>query len=114
MLTAMQLMCVELLITGKKQVEIAKELSVSANTVSNWKKDPEFMDEFYKRIRETIRTAAGAALRTMTELLYTKSAMVRYMAAKDLLDRAGYKAPEEADIMGDVEIKIEVDYGENS
>lgn len=91
--------CIELMVEGKfKQKEIAKKLGVSENTISNWKKNEEFMSEYNNALKLSINSVASEAFFTQRKLLNATSEMVRYMTSKDILDRAGFKANEKIDL----------------
>lgn len=70
--------------------KIAERLKISEKTLYNWRKDDEFDSELRRRLNIKMGTIAAAALRTQSNLLNAKSDMVKHLAAKDLLDRAGY------------------------
>lgn len=70
--------------------EIAQRLKISEKTLYNWRKEDEFDAELRRRLNIKMGTIAAAALRTQSSLLKAKSDMVKHLAAKDLLDRAGY------------------------
>lgn len=92
MLSTKQKKCIELMASGEfKQKEIAKMINVTEKTICAWKKDDEFMKELDYLIVISIRSVAAKAFKTQTRLLDSKNDMVRYMAAKDILDRAGFK-----------------------
>ena len=95
MLSSKQKKCLELMACGDlpplSQREIAKQIDVAEETISRWKKDKEFMSELDALNRIIIQSLAAKALKTYTDLLDAKSEMVRYMVAKDILDRAGFK-----------------------
>lgn len=114
MLSAKQVKCLNLLLLGEMtQVEIAKELQVSENTISNWKKNEEFATEFDRMMRQSINATCSRALRTMIGLLNSDSDSVRFQASKDLLDRAGYKAIEKLEVDANVDpIVLEMDVRE--
>lgn len=95
---------VMLVTTNMTQREIAAELNISEVTLTRWKKTDEF-----KKIRQEIREqylddTIEPALRKMRQLLNSRSEMVQYQAAKDILDRTGYNPTEkiEAEISGSV------------
>jgi uncharacterized protein YjcR len=105
--------CIKLMIEDKlNQKQIAEKLKVCPNTISNWKKDAEFMDEYTSAFKDSIREVAVKAFRTEIKLLNAKSEMVRLMAAKDILDRAGFKATDKLDINSNVGVTIIDDLGE--
>lgn len=72
------------------QRQIAKEIDVSEETISRWKKKDEFKDEFNKQMRDSINLSSALAYKTIEKLMGAKSEMVRFYAAKDILDRAGF------------------------
>lgn len=80
------------------QKQIAEKLNVSENTISNWKKNDEFMSEYNTTLKSSINAVAAKAFSTQTKLLNARSEMVRYMVSKDILDRAGFKASEKVDL----------------
>ena len=108
MLNKKQKKCIEMMLFGDlTQKEIAAEIKVSEQTISHWKKHvPEFMKEYESALREGIREAAAKAFRTQVELLSSKNPMTRHMAAKDILDRAGFKADEKVTVNGSVPVQI--------
>lgn len=113
MLNSKQLKCIELMVSGENtQKEISKALKVSEVTICNWKKNAEFMDEYNSALKDSIREVAAKAFKTQVKLLSAQSEMVRYMAAKDILDRAGFKPTDKVDINGNVGVTIIDDLGE--
>ncbi len=93
MLNPKQRKCIELFVLGDRtQKEIAKELNVTENTISNWKKNAEFDAAYTESLKSSMKGIAAKAFNTEVKLLTARSEMVRLMAAKDLLDRAGFKA----------------------
>ena len=73
------------------QNEIAKELNVARQTISNWKRNTEFQEELLNAERNLLKGLTGKAIKTMEDLLTAKSELVRYNAASDILDRTGHK-----------------------
>ena len=98
MLNPKQRKCIELMIDGSyTQKQIAEQLNVSENTISNWKKNNEFMGEYNTTLKSNINAVAAKAFSTQMKLLSARSEMVKYMVAKDILDRAGFKPSEKVD-----------------
>ncbi len=94
-----QIKAIELLaFESMTQREVATKLGVHENTVTNWKKNAEFIRELTKANKKSITAASNRALATMLGLLKAKSSLVRFYAAKDILDRAGYVATAKIDI----------------
>lgn len=92
MLSPKQRKCIEMLVAGNfTQKEIANTINVSENTICNWKKNEEFMAEYNCLLSKSINLMAAKAFQTETSLLKAKSEMVRLLAAKDILDRGGFK-----------------------
>lgn len=107
MLNSKQRKCIELMVGGGyTQKQIAAEIHVSQATICNWKKDSEFMDEYTATMKSSIKDVAAKAFRVEEKLLAAKSEMVRLMAAKDILDRAGFKPEENVNLGGAVPVVI--------
>ncbi len=94
MLTKKQRLALELLIESDlNQKEIASVVKVSEQTIINWKKKEEFMTAYNDAVKQNIKLAAGRALKRELQLLKkADSDHVCLNAAKDILDRAGFKA----------------------
>lgn len=100
MLKPRQEKCLALMVAGNRtQKEIAEEIGVTPATICNWRRDAEFKQAYTEALREGVRDVAAVALLEMVELLHSSNAMVRFMAARDLLDRAGIKPQEVAAVL---------------
>lgn len=103
MLSPEQVECLDLMINSKlSQKQIAKQIKMSEQTICNWKKDAEFMAQYNKLLRSSLQSVAGKAVRTLVSLLDADSEQVRLNAAKDVLDRAGFKPEDRLAINGNV------------
>lgn len=89
--------------TEKKQKEIAKEIGVNETTISRWKKQEDFNKAKKDYEREYLSSLSAKALRTLAELLDSNTDYVRLAAAKDVLDRTGYKPTESIEVIRPVE-----------
>ena len=99
MLNPKQKKCIELMVLGDRtQKQIAELINVSENTITNWKKDNEFCAEYTDSLKSSMKDVAAKAFQTEVKLLSARSEMVRLMAAKDILDRAGFKADERIEL----------------
>ncbi len=100
---------IELIFESKlSQREIADTLGVHESTLSKWKHDEDYKDYAEKIARETISHSTGKALGTMIRLLDARSEMVRFSAAKDLLDRAGFAPTDKVDLSSGNDINIKI------
>lgn len=89
-LSGKQQKAVAMLFEGKlKQNEIAKELNVADSTVTKWKRNKWFKEAQDEYNHHMLREYASDAVNTLRSLLKAKSEMVRFNAAKDILDRTG-------------------------
>ena len=103
LLKKVQRECLKLMLQGNlTQKEIAQQIKKTEQTVCNWKKDAEFMDEYNRLMRVGIQTLAAKAYQTQVKLLDAESENVRYMVSKDILDRAGYKSSDRVEFSGNV------------
>lgn len=90
---------IEMLIEGELSIdEIARNVKTTRQTLHNWRKDPDFeqeyneqLNEIERRTKRRISRMVDAAL-TRQELILEKSRNdnAAAMVAKDILDRAGY------------------------
>lgn len=107
MLNSKQRKCIELMVAGgQNQKQIAAEIHVAEATICNWKKNNEFIDEYTAALKNSIKDVAAKAFRVEEKLLSAKSEMVRLMAAKDILDRAGFKPDENVNLNGNGTVVI--------
>lgn len=96
MLNKKQKKCIELMVSGDmSQNEIAKTIGVIPGTISDWKKKDEFSEEYERANKIVINSIVPKAVQTVKSLLNANSEQVRLAAAKDVLDRAGYKAQDD-------------------
>jgi predicted DNA-binding protein YlxM (UPF0122 family) len=110
MLTSKQNKALKLLVSGEfTQREIAEQVKVSEQTICAWKKNDEFTNEYERMIRQSFQSLAAKAKRVQADLLSSKIDMVRYMAAKDILDRAGYKPDNKVNLGGAIPVIIRED-----
>ncbi|MDO4548817.1 MAG: helix-turn-helix domain-containing protein [Clostridia bacterium] len=103
MLSSKRAKCLELLLEGNlTDKEIADAINITPKTVCVWKKDEEFQSEYEKLLRNRLLYAAPKALRKEVRLLNSQSDMVAHLAAKDILDRAGFTPTENLNLVGNV------------
>lgn len=103
MLKPKQKKCIEMLASGTMtQAEIARELKVTEQTICNWKKNADFAAELEAANRVVISSLVPAAVQKTKALLNADSEAVQLAAAKDILDRAGYKAQDNIRLNADI------------
>ena len=116
MLKPKQVECLKLMMMNPKisGKDLAIALNVSEKTISQWKnKNTEFQDEYNALVRSKIQYAATQALGKQIDLLQSRNDMVAHLAAKDLMDRAGFNPVEKIEQDVDMNLNITVDYGED-
>lgn len=114
MLTNKQRKCLELMVAGNMtQKEIAAQINITEKTICEWKKKDEFRKEYEYMLRIGIQSLAAKAYKTQEQLLSSKNDMVRHLAAKDILDRAGFKATDKLEIEGAIPVVIQDDMDKN-
>lgn len=113
MLNEKQQKCIISMITeAKTQKQIAKEIQVSENTISEWKKNKEFKEEIQKQMRENFSLLAIEAQQKFKKLLNSKNENIQMQAVKDILDRAGYKPVEKAELVAESRVELVDDVNE--
>lgn len=116
MLKPKQKKCLELMIQGTMtDKQIAEAINVTQKTICDWKKNcKEFQDEYNSLMRSSLQYAAPKAFRKQIALLDSKNDMVAHLAAKDIMDRAGFNPTDKIELEADMELNISIDYGDDS
>lgn len=114
MLKPKQRKCLELMVSGEMtDKKIAEAINVSQKTICEWKKNnKEFQEEYNALMRNALQYAAPKAFNKQLSLLKSKSDMVAHLAAKDIMDRAGFNPTDKIEADVDMELNINIDYGD--
>ena len=114
MLKPKQVKCLQLMIKGDMtDKEIAAAINITQKTICEWKKNcKEFQDEYNALMRNSLQYAAPKAFRKQMELLKSRNDMVAHLAAKDIMDRAGFAPTDKVEMDIDMDLNITVDYGD--
>lgn len=92
MLSKKQRDCLHLMVTtDMPQSKIAEDIGVNESTICRWKNKKEFKEALQEMERDYLKGLSAKAIRTMDNLLKARSELVRFNAAKDILDRTGHK-----------------------
>lgn len=102
MLKPTQIRAAALLVMGKKACDVAKEVGVTPETISAWRRNPEFVAvinaakmEVLNSARDALRHSARKAVTTLVALLDEPvQDSIRRQAALDILDMVGIANPE--------------------
>ncbi|WP_413981789.1 DNA-binding protein [Staphylococcus epidermidis] len=84
--------------TGQTDKTIAKKIGVDTTTISRWKRKEGYQLGLKGYQAYYLSEKTPQALLTMTRLLNARSELVRFQAAKDILDRSGYTPIEKQQI----------------
>ncbi|WP_049395471.1 DNA-binding protein [Staphylococcus haemolyticus] len=84
--------------TGQTDKTIAKKIGIDTTTISRWKKKEEYQLGLKGYQAYYLSEKTPQALLTMTKLLNARSELVRFQAAKDILDRSGYNPVDKQEI----------------
>lgn len=116
MLNPKQIKCLELMIQGDMtDKKIAETINITQKTICEWKKNcKEFQDEYNSLMRSSLQYAAPRAFRKQMSLLNSKNDMVAHLAAKDIMDRAGFNPTDKVEMDVDMELNISIDYGDDN
>ena len=115
MLNPKQVKCLSLMIKGDMtDKDIAASINITQKTICDWKKNcKEFQDEYNALMRNSLQYAAPKAFRKQLALLNSMNDMVAHLAAKDIMDRAGFNPTEKVEQQIDMDLNIVVDYGDD-
>ena len=106
-LKARQIAYIEYLLANPMltNLEAAKQVGVNRNTIAEWKRRPEFQEEYKRRLKEKWEGAEVMAMETMQNLARGGD----FKASKYILDSLGYAPVQkiEADVNTDIVINIE-------
>ena len=107
MLTQRQNVCIEAMLANPSAsyVKLAEIVGCNRNTITEWKRNAEFMAEYKRRLRETWQDAEGIAATTMIKLADKGD----FKASKYILDSLGYAPVQmvEADLHTDINISVD-------
>lgn len=108
MLKPKQLKCLKLMVQGElTDKEIAEAINITPKTICDWKKNcKEFQDEYNLLMRSSLQYAAPKAFRKQMTLLKSKNDMVAHLAAKDIMDRAGFNPTDKIELDGNIGVTI--------
>lgn len=113
MLNENQLKCINLIIVeNKTQKQIAKEINITEKTICEWKKNKEFKEEMQRQMKENFGSLAIEAQQELKKLLKSKNENIKMQAIKDVLDRAGYKPIEKAEVTAMSKVELVDDVNE--
>lgn len=108
-LKARQLACIEAMLAfpSASYADLAEMVGCNRNTITEWKRNTEFMEEYRRRLRETWKDAEGIAVKTMIKLADEGD----FKASKYILDSFDYAPAQkiEADVKTDIVINIDDD-----
>ena len=109
-LKARQIAYIEFLMANPllTNIEAGKQIGVSRNTIAEWKKNPEFQEEYKKRLQEKWESAEVMAMETVQNLARSGD----FKAAKYILDSLGYAPVQKQEIHADVSTDININIEE--
>lgn len=93
-----------------KNCEIAEELGVSNNTVTNWSKRQDWKDLVQENLRNQLKDLAKVAMKNLQGFLNSENPKIKYDATKMVLDKAGFNAVTEVKTSGEQSINISFTY----
>lgn len=84
--------------TDLSDKEIAVEINTPQPSISRWKTNDKFKAGLMAYQAHHLESSVPQALQTMISLLNAKSELVKFQAAKDILDRTGYNPIEKQEV----------------
>ena len=108
MLNPKQVKALQLMIKGDMtDKEVAATINITPKTICEWKKNcTEFQDEYNRLMRHSLQYAAPKAFWKQLSLLESKNDMVAHLAAKDIMDRAGFQPTDTIELKGGAKVVI--------
>lgn len=76
--------------TDLTQKEIGRQINVSENTITRWKKQEDFQKLLKENEKSYMKDLVAPAMRGLKDLINANSEFVKLEAVKTILDRAGY------------------------
>ncbi|TPG71158.1 helix-turn-helix domain-containing protein [Brevibacillus laterosporus] len=96
LLSAKQHECIRMMLElDIQQKDIAKEIGVTPETISRWKHDESFINEYNRLAKTAYIHLAPEAQKALRRALRSENEDVAFKAAKDVLDRAGHRPAQE-------------------
>ena len=106
-LNTRQQACIEAMLANPSAsyVQLAEMVGCNRNTITEWKKNKEFMEEYQRRLKEMWKDSEVIAVKTMINLASNGD----FKASKYILDSMDYAPVQriEADVNTNIEISIE-------
>jgi len=103
LITKKQQKAIELMFEGNlSQKQISEIVKVHETTLSRWKHEDSFIEATKEYTKKVISQSTSKAMSTMVNLLNAKSELVRFNAAKDLLDRAGFAPTDNVNVNANI------------
>ena len=90
---------------GISNEAVARVVGINRNTVREWKKNPEWQDEYKKRLKEKWESSEEIAIHTMRNLALEGD----FKASKYILDSLGYAPTQKIDANVSTNIVINVE-----
>lgn len=87
--------------------QISIDLGITHKQICVWKKDPEFVAEFDKRLKEQWNGYAKEAQEVLHRILLTARDDIAVKAATYILDSTGYKATDKVEVTTNT-IKVDI------
>lgn len=95
--------------TNLTDKEIAVEINTPQPSISRWKTNDKFKAGLMAYQAHHLESSVPQALKTMISLLDARSELVKFQAAKDILDRTGYNPVEKQEISMQSAVKFDDD-----
>lgn len=100
-----QIRCIDLMVhrTDLNNEGVCKEVDIHPATFYRWLQDASFCETLEKETRKYLQALGAQAMKKIVKLSEDDSisADVRFRAAKDLMDRAGYKPSDKIENIGE-------------
>ena len=109
-LTKKQMLALELDLQGYSTTQMSQELNTSMPTIIKWRKNPEYQEQYSKRIsqivyraEQRIKAATDMALDKLIELAQCGNPRIELAASNSILDRSLGKPKDRIELQADVQ-----------
>lgn len=93
---------------GINYTDVAKQVDVTPQTITQWRKQAEFKAAYDESLHTLLDNSIPQAIETLLRCLKSNNESVALGAAKTFLDRCGFHATQRIETEGDITITVDI------